>query len=525
MNKLYWLTTLVILQSFILNAQSWKISDPYTLGSEVNSRAEESTPFFSQDSSILYFTRTFDARNTGGEWDQDIWYSTRTENGESYNEAQNLKSLNNKFHNAVVGLSSDGNRIYLLDAYGGKKDQEKGLAMAERKSNGSWSSPERVDIPELKIGGDFYGFFVSPDEKVIIISYKGEDPVGEEDLYYSEFVNGLWTKPEHMGNVINSTGYEIAPFLTSTKDTLFFSSNGFGGLGDADIFYSIKTGSGWKSWSKPINIGAPVNSSKFDAYINIANDVIYFSSNRDTLRSDIFKTKAIYYRFIGTIRDKESLEPLEGAHLVIKNIEEDNNIVEELYSDSQGLLDGERLPFGYKDMINLKVVIEREGYISKSVNLQMKLGDTTEIDLSNLLDVNLTKIEEGKTDLADVIDINPIYFDLNSSLIRPDAAKELDKIVEMMNDNPKIVIELRSHTDSRGSEKYNLWLSDRRAKSSAEYIVSQGISVDRITGKGFGQQVLEHSDEEIAQAKTEAEKEKLHQMNRRTEFIIVRMNK
>ena len=176
-------------------------------------------------------------------------------------------------------------------------------------------------------------------------------------------------------------------------------------------------------------------------------------------------------------------------------------------------------------MINLKVVIEREGYISKSVNLQMKLGDTTEIDLSNLLDVNLTKIEEGKTDLADVIDINPIYFDLNSSLIRPDAAKELDKIVEMMNDNPKIVIELRSHTDSRGSEKYNLWLSDRRAKSSAEYIVSQGISVDRITGKGFGQQVLEHSDEEIAQAKTEAEKEKLHQMNRRTEFIIVRMNK
>lgn len=525
MNKLYWLTTLLICQSFILNAQFWRISDPYPLGTEVNSQAEESTPLFSQDSSILYFTRTYDIRNTGGEWDQDIWYSTRSEDGESYNEAQNLKSLNNKFHNAVVGLSADGNRIYLLDAYGGKKDQEKGLAVAERNNNGSWGSPERVDIPELIIGGDFYGFYVSPDEKVIIISYKGNEPVGEEDLYYSEFVNGLWTKPQHMGSAINSVGYEIAPFLTSNKDTLFFSSNGFGGLGDADIFYSVKTGKGWKSWSKPVNLGAPINSKKFDAYVNISNSVIYFSSNRDTLRSNIYKAKTIYYRFIGTIRDKESMEPLEGAHLVIKDLDNEEEIVEELTSNSDGKLNGKRLPFHYEDLINLKILIEREGYISKSVNLQMTLGDTTEIDLSNLLDVNLTKIEEGKTDLADIIDINPIYFDLNSSLIRKDAAKELDKIVEMMNDNPKIVVELRSHTDSRGTEKYNLWLSDRRAKSSAEYIVSQGISVDRITGKGFGQQKLEVSNEEIAKAKTEAEKERLHQMNRRTEFIIVRMNK
>lgn len=525
MNKLYWLTTLVIIQSFILNAQSWKILEPYPLGSGVNSRAEESTPLFSKDSSILYFTRTFDAGNKGGEWDQDIWYSTRTENGESYNEAQNLKSLNNKFHNAVVGISSDGNRIYLLDAYGGKKDQEKGLAVSERNSNGSWGSPSRVEIPELVIEGDFYGFYVSPDEKVIIISYKGNESVGEEDLYLSENVNGLWTKPKHLGDAVNSVGYEISPFLTENKDTLFFSSNGFGGLGDADIFYSVKTGSDWTSWSEPINMGAPVNSSKFDAYINIANDVIYFSSNRDTLRSDIFKTKAIYYRFIGTIRDKESLETLEGAHLVIKNLDKENNIVEELYSDSQGELNGKRLPFGYKDIINLKIVIEREGYIGKTLTLEQELGDITEIDLSSLLDVNLTKIEEGKTDLADIIDINPIYFDLNSSIIRPDAAKELDKIVEMMEDNPKIVIELRAHTDSRGSEKYNLWLSDRRAKSSAEYIVSQGISVDRITGKGFGQSVLKYSDDEIEKAATEEEKEKLHQKNRRTEFIIVKMNK
>jgi len=525
MNKLYWLTTLVLFQSYITNAQFWKISEPQLLGAEVNSKAEESTPIFSQDSSILYFTRTFDSQNTSGEWDQDIWYSTRDEDGENYTEAKNLKSLNNKFNNAVVGISSDGNRIYLLDAYAGKKDQVKGLAVSERDNSGSWSKPTRVEIPELEIDGDFYGFHVSPDEKVIIISYKGSEPIGEEDLYFSESINGQWTKPEHMGNVINSSGYEIAPFLSKNKDTLFFSSNGFGGLGDADIFYSIKNGSDWKSWSKPVNMGAPVNSSKFDAYINISNDVIYFSSNRDSVRSEIYKAKAIYYRFIGTIRDKETLSPLEGAHLIIKNIDKENELVEELHSDSQGELNGQRLPFHYKDFINLKIVIEREGYIGKTVTLEQELGDITEIDLSSLLDVNLTKIEEGKTDLADIIDIKPIYFDLNSSVIRPDAAKELDKVVEMMEDNPKIVIELRAHTDSRGSEKYNLWLSDRRAKSSAKYIVSQGISVDRIAGKGFGQSALKFSDEEISKAGTEEEKEKMHQKNRRTEFIIVKMNK
>jgi outer membrane protein OmpA-like peptidoglycan-associated protein len=524
MNKLYWLTTLLILQSFATNAQFWKISEPYPLSVEVNSQAEESTPFFSQDSSILYFTRTYDPRNTGGQWDQDIWFSTRSENGESYNEAQNLKSLNNKFNNAVVGISSDGNRIYLLDAYQGKKDLVKGLAVAERNVSGSWGTPERVEIPTLKIDGDFYGFYVSSDEKVIIISYKGPETLGEEDLYISENMNGTWTEPKHMGSDINSEGYEISPFLNNSKDTLFFSSNGMEGQGDADIFYSVKTGEDWTTWSKPTNLNLPINSSKFDAYINISNDIIYFSSNRDSLRSDIYRATAIYYRFVGTIRDKETLDPLEGTHIVIKNRNKEDVLLEELYTDEAGKLLGNRLPYKYEELIKLKILIERDGYIGKSLTLEKQLGDTTDIDLSALLDVNLTKIEEGKTDLADVIDINPIYFDLNSSVIRPDAEKELDKVVEIMNDNPKIIIELRSHTDNRASNKYNLWLSDKRAKSSAEYIVSQGISIDRIKGQGYGEQQLKISDAEIEKASSEEEKERLHQKNRRTEFIIVGMN-
>ncbi|MDX1652244.1 MAG: OmpA family protein [Brumimicrobium sp.] len=524
MSKTLFYTGLLLFFASSLNAQLWKVTQPEPLGKEVNSGAEESTPFFSKDSSLLYFTRTLDPSNTSGEWDQDIWFSVRGENGTGYQEAKNLKDLNNKFHNAVVGLSSDGNRIYLLDAYAGKKDQVKGLAVAQRNPNGSWGEPVRVQIPELSIDGNFYGFFVSPDEKTIIISYKGEPSLGEEDLYVSENMNGSWSKPQSLGLTINSPGYEISPFLTPNKDTLFFASNGFGGLGDADIFYSVKQGSDWQSWSKPVNLGAPINSVKFDAYFNMAGDVLYFSSNRDSERSDIYKARTLHYRFIGVIREKESLETIEGAHLVIKNVGNEDKLVEELFSDTEGSLNGERLPFHYKELIDLKIIVEKEGYIGKTLSLNYQLGDTTEIDLSTLLDVNLTKIEEGKTDLADIVDVKPIYFDLNSSYIRTEAEIELNKVVEVMKDNPKIVVELRAHTDSRGSEKYNLWLSDRRAKSSAAYIISQGISPDRISGKGFGQSVPKFSDEEINKLSTEEEKEKLHQQNRRTEFIIVKMN-
>jgi outer membrane protein OmpA-like peptidoglycan-associated protein len=120
------------------------------------------------------------------------------------------------------------------------------------------------------------------------------------------------------------------------------------------------------------------------------------------------------------------------------------------------------------------------------------------------------------------LNINPIYFDYNKSNIRPDAAAELDKIVKIMKDNPTLKIELGSHTDSRGSDEYNMSLSDRRAKASAEYIISNGISRNRITGKGYGESKLKVSDKVINALPTEEEKEVAHQKNRRTEFIIVK---
>lgn len=266
-------------------AQFWKTSDPIRLSGDVNTDAEESIPVFSKDSSKLYFVRTYDDDNKGGDLDQDIWSSTQEGPG-NYTGSEREKSLNNKFNNAIVGVNKDESVMYVLNAYDGKKDLEKGIAIS-RKEGDSWSTPEKVDVAGLDIEGDFYGFHVTEDESVMIISYAGPNSMGEEDLYVSEKKGGSWSTPVHMGAMVNSSGFEIGPFLTPGKDTLFFSSNGMGGEGDADIFYSVRTGD-WTSWSRPVNLGTPINTPKFDAYFIHNGRQAYWSSNRESELSDIY---------------------------------------------------------------------------------------------------------------------------------------------------------------------------------------------------------------------------------------------
>lgn len=286
MKKTTLLVAIIASFSMTANAQFWKYSDPAQLQGDINTvDSEESIPVFSKDSSILYFVRTFDKSNTGDANDQDIWMSVRQEDG-SYSACEKISVLNNKLNNAVIGLSSDGNSLYLLNAYEGKKDETKGISFS-KNNGGKWSTPEPIVIPGLDIDGDFYGFHVNEKEDAIIISYKGSSTKGEEDLYVTIKTGGTWSTPVHMGYEINSPGFEISPFLSKYQDTLFFSSNGFGGEGDADIFYSVRQG-GWSSWSKPINLGNKINTPKFDAYFCYSGNYAYWSSNRENERSDIY---------------------------------------------------------------------------------------------------------------------------------------------------------------------------------------------------------------------------------------------
>ncbi|XOV67027.1 MAG: SprB repeat-containing protein [Fluviicola sp.] len=291
MRKQTFLSAVFIAVSLSVNAQWWKYTDPKPLSGDVNSvNVEESIPVFSNDSSTLYFVRTGDPKNEGGINDQDIWQSQRQEDG-SYGNLKRVKSLNNKLNNAIVGISNDGMTMYLLNSYDGKKDTEKGIA-GSLKNNGNWSTPEEIVIPGLDIDGDFYGFHVGEKGNVIIISFEGPNSLGKEDLYYSEKTGDTWSVPQHMGSEINSAGFEISPYLSSTQDTLFFSSDGMGGQGGADIFYSVRQGS-WSEWSKPVNLGNTINSPKFDAYFSYTGTNAYWSSNRDGEFSDIYEIEIL----------------------------------------------------------------------------------------------------------------------------------------------------------------------------------------------------------------------------------------
>jgi outer membrane protein OmpA-like peptidoglycan-associated protein len=270
-------------------------TEPEKLPKYVNSESEEVFLLFSRDSSTLYFVRQGHPENEGHKKnpdDQDIWF-TRKDKTNKYEDSKNAHEFNNEQNNAVVGMSLDGNSIYLLDVYNNRKSNDKGICVA-RRVNGRWGKPTKIEIPNLKIEGDFWGFYVNPQETIMILSEKGPDSMGEEDLYVIlKQPDGKWGSPVSLGSKINSTGFEISPYLSEDSYTLFWSTNGRGGEGDADIFASFRTDEGWLNWSEPVNMGPKINSKGFDAYFIISANDAWWASNRDGGASDIYHARAI----------------------------------------------------------------------------------------------------------------------------------------------------------------------------------------------------------------------------------------
>ena len=272
------------------NGQILKFEDATKLSQNINSDAEESMPLISIDGKSMYFVRSFHKDNKGGKFaGQDIWRSQKEDS--VWSKATNqLGVFNNKKNNAVIGLRDDGQTIYLLDSYGGTVH---GIAFS-RLINGKWTKPEKISIKGLNKEG-FIGFYMNPSYDVLLISMHEQDSYGEEDLYIclkDEF--NRWSEPRNLGAAINSSGYEISPFISIDKKYLFFASNGHPGFGNADIFVSERLYDSWDVWSVPKNLGPVINSTNFDAYFTItADSTVYFSSNRETEHADIYQSSVI----------------------------------------------------------------------------------------------------------------------------------------------------------------------------------------------------------------------------------------
>jgi len=261
-----------------VNAQPLEIIHDNTveLTASVNSGAEEIKPLCSPGGDRLFFARVHKNVNNvnhvwycqgqGGKWEK------------SKNDLPHLKELGAKM---IVGIGDGGKVLYFSS-----QDQRNSSAKKLHKisySGSEWSAPEALIIPGLDFSSNFYGFYMAPDEEVLVISMQGEFSYGMEDLYISaKNSKNEWSTPIHLGSKINTPGFETSPFLSEDKKMLFFASNGHGGLGGADIFYSRRLDDNWNNWSTPKNLGNQVNSPFFDAYysVNEKSKKAYFSSNR-----------------------------------------------------------------------------------------------------------------------------------------------------------------------------------------------------------------------------------------------------
>lgn len=257
-----------------LSGQDLQFESFNKLPASVNTSRDEIMPLASPDGKTLYFTR-IDINSVANVW---ISEDNRTRNaGEIFNIRVN---------NAVVGMSSDGQSIYLINTSPGKRIKGVGVS---RKVNGKWSAPELEPIPFLETE-EYFGIYVAPDLKTVIASMKRDNGWGEEDLYMSHKSAGEWSQPLNLGTTINTIGFEISPFLSADGKRLFFASNGHRGLGGSDIFYSDRLDDTWTKWSAPVNLGDKINTEGFDAYFTMRDSVAYFASSNGT-NSDIYSAK------------------------------------------------------------------------------------------------------------------------------------------------------------------------------------------------------------------------------------------
>lgn len=281
------LHSLILIAALEARAQELQFSQPEQLGTVINSDDEELAPMLSPDGQTLYFSRAFHSKNTGGKYaGTDIWISRKDANG-NWTPAVNAgKPWNNKRSNAVIGISADGSTVYLSNAYNNRS----GISFSKLVA-GKWTKPEFIPVPGIN-RDDFVSVYVHPSFEVMLISMKGKGSYGEEDLYVSVKDSlGSWNQPRNLGPSINTSGFEISPFLSADKKRLYFSSNGHRGLGDADIFYSDRLYDSWETWTAPKNLGEKINTKGFEGYCSIQGDSFIYARSSEKEKAKLYVGK------------------------------------------------------------------------------------------------------------------------------------------------------------------------------------------------------------------------------------------
>lgn len=469
---------------------------PINLGDSINSAALEYYPSFTIDDSLFVFTR----RNAG-DIREDFYKSTLTPNG--YSKAELINGdINNEPSKGAINISQDGDWLLFAGNFSGQGFGNFDLYISYNTPTG-WSEPINLGA---NINTEFWESSpsLSPDKNALYFSSDRPGGYGGKDLYVSYRINGKWMPAENMGPEINTAGDELAPFIHADNQTLYYTSNGLPGYGGTDIYMIKKTGP--KTWSKPENLGYPINTIENEGSLFVAADGVtaYYASDRTdtkgyldlykfTLKPDVRPVKTLYVK--GYVTDAKTQKGLPCS--VELSIDSSQQVLSNVQTDETGFY-FITLPVGK----NYTFTVNRKGYLfySDVFNLADKASDRTYEK-----NIALQPVELNAT-----VRMKNIQFASNSFQLEPVSMIELNKLIQLMNDNPSIKIQINGYTDNVGTDADNIKLSESRSKAVVDFLISKGIDAKRMTWKGFGeaQPIADNSTEEG------------RALNRRTEFII-----
>ncbi len=432
----------------------------------------------------------------------DVYKAIYNEDG-TLSEPTLVSEINTKWHDGPVAISADGNTMFFgSESFNESefvKDKDKRLKFGKiylykaTKNGDKWSN-----IKPLPFNNEAYSLrnpALSADGKTLYFSSDMPGGIGGEDIYKVSVDGDTYGAPENLGNKVNTEGDESFPFITN-KGVLYFASNAREGFGGFDIF-KIDLAKD----TEPLNVGEPVNTEKddFSFAFNTDKKVAFFSSNRAGVDNIYMATPICGVNGLVLVKNSKTGEVIEGV--LVSVLDDQNNVVSTNTTNSQG-----NTKFGLACEKEYSFNASRSGFENAVASMSKSQGGEEMIEI--LMDPIKPIITE-----TEVI-LNPIFFEFNRSNITKQGAEELDRLVDVMKEHPEMVIFAKSHTDSRGGDKYNLNLSDRRAKATVQYIISKGIDKERISGQGFGE----------TEPKVDCKKctEEEHAQNRRSEFLIVK---
>ena len=484
------------------------------LGEGVNSVFDEYSIAMDQDETEMYYTsrRQLSVKSKRSVLDdkyfEDVYFSSFNNGKWSTGEriSHKLTGKKNNTHMAVIGLSPDKTKLYL---YKGKENSGDIYICEYKAEKAKWSSPKA--IKKFNSKDRETSICISSDEsKLFYISSNEKDSYGGTDIYFSEKnVKGKWGKPVNIGNTINTFYDEVGVSLSSNDSVMFFSSMGHNSMGGFDVFRSELQDV--NLWSKPENLGYPINTPSDDVFYFEAEDdkEAYYSSNRESGIGGLDIYKLIYLgsekqMVLGTlavplaglippfdiyfdnptlldidtrltmrgfITDSENKEPITAKLELID--QETDEIIAIAISDSTGNYSvrvPEAKPYG--------IDINAKGYLMYLEVIDLSQESYEEVTIRNF---ELERVEVG----AKMI-LKNIYFEVGKSALKTESYTTLNSVVKLMQNNPTLVLEISGHTDNVGSKKYNENLSKARAKSCVDYLIERGVTENRLQYKGYG---------------------------------------